>query len=391
MKIKSFLLAGVFIVLSLFFAAPMNAKAANFTIDKYEVNMKVTKDNTYQIKEHIEVNFKSKSHGIYRDIPLVNDVKREDGSSNRIVARVENLDCGDEEYESSREGNNLHVRLGDEDVEITGKYEYNISYNYVMGNDVLPNEDEFYFNVIGTGWETTISNVSFSIEMPETFDENNLGMSYGAYGESKLDGLYYSIDGNTIYGELDTSVALGAGEGVNVRLSLPEGYFIKVKHTPWMAYVGIVFAALAVIVAFLLWFVFGRDDQVVETVEFYPPDGLNSVELAFAYRGYVSSKDVVSMIVDLAQKGYIEIHQGPNKKDFTLIKRLEYNGMNKAEKLFMDGLFSSFDRVDKIDLEDSFYKTINSIKSEVNSRENKEKLFMRIPLIRAGFCGCCRY
>lgn len=314
MKIKSFLLAGVFIVLSLFFAAPMNAKAANFTIDKYEVNMKVTKDNTYQIKEHIEVNFKSKSHGIYRDIPLVNDVKREDGSSNRIVARVENLDCGDEEYESSREGNNLHVRLGDEDVEITGKYEYNISYNYVMGNDVLPNEDEFYFNVIGTGWETTISNVSFSIEMPETFDENNLGMSYGAYGESKLDGLYYSIDGNTIYGELDTSVALGAGEGVNVRLSLPEGYFIKVKHTPWMAYVGIVFAALAVIVAFLLWFVFGRDDQVVETVEFYPPDGLNSVELAFAYRGYASSKDVVSMIVDLAQKGYIEIHQGPNKK-----------------------------------------------------------------------------
>ena len=102
MKIKSFLLAGVFIVLSLFFAAPMNAKAANFTIDKYEVNMKVTKDNTYQIKEHIEVNFKSKSHGIYRDIPLVNDVKREDGSSNRIVARVENLDCGDEEYESSK-------------------------------------------------------------------------------------------------------------------------------------------------------------------------------------------------------------------------------------------------------------------------------------------------
>ena len=120
---------------------------------------------------------------------------------------------------------------------------------------------------------------------------------------------------------------------MNVRLSLPEGYFIKVKHTPWMAYVGIVFAALAVIVAFLLWFVFGRDDQVVETVEFYPPDGLNSVELAFAYRGYVSSKDVVSMIVDLAQKGYIEIHQGPNKKDFTLIKRLEYNGMNKAEKV----------------------------------------------------------
>ena len=58
-----------------------------------------------------------------------------------------------------------------------------------------------------------------------------------------------------------------------------------------------------------------------------------------------------------------------------LLRELEYNGTNKAEKLFMDGLFSSFNRVDKIDLEDSYYKTINSIKSEVNSRENKEKLF----------------
>ena len=57
----------------------------------------------------------------------------------------------------------------------------------------------------------------------------------------------------------------------------------------------------------------------------------------------------------------------------------------------MDGLFSFFNRVDKIDLEDSFYKTINSIKSESEFQENKEKLFMRIPLIRAGFCGCCRY
>lgn len=375
MKIKSFLFIGIMFIFSFFIAAPMNAKAANFTIKKYQVNMKVTKDNTYQIKEHIVVNFKTKSHGIYRDIPLVNDVKREDGSSNKIVARVENLDCADEEYELSREGDNLHIRLGDEDVEITGDKEYDISYYYVMGNDVLPNADEFYFNVIGTGWETCIANVSFSIEMPDTFDENNLGMSYGAYGESKLDGLYYGIDGNTIYGELDSSVVLKQKEGVNVRLLLPEGYFTKVKHTPWMAFVGIAIAVIAVIVAFLLWWIFGRDDPVIETVEFYPPDGLNSVELAFAYEGRATSKDVVSLVVYLAQRGYIEIQQGARKKDFVLVKKKDYDGVNKTEKIFMDGLFSTFDRVDKVDLEDSFYKTINAIKMEVNSRENKEKIF----------------
>ena len=33
------------------------------------------------------------------------------------------------------------------------------------------------------------------------------------------------------------------------------------------------------VIAILLWYKFGRDDQVIETVEFYPPEGLNSLEL----------------------------------------------------------------------------------------------------------------
>ena len=57
--------------------------------------------------------------------------------------------------------------------------------------------------------ETTISNVSFSIEMPETFDENNLECLMVLYGESKnwMDCIILLM-GNTIYGESDTSVAL---------------------------------------------------------------------------------------------------------------------------------------------------------------------------------------
>ena len=47
-----------------------------------------------------------------------------------------------------------------------------------MGNDVLPDMDEFYFNIIGPGWQdTTISNVTFTIQMPGAFDEENLGIT----------------------------------------------------------------------------------------------------------------------------------------------------------------------------------------------------------------------
>lgn len=370
---------GFFLLLLCFLAAPPGeAKAANFIIRKYDVSMKVTKQNTYRIEETILVNFSSLSHGIYRDIPLRNDIKRTDGSEDHIRAKVQNIHCGSEKYEISREGNNCQIKLGDEDKTVFGEKEYHISYDYVMGNDVLEDGDEFYFNVIGTNWETSIRNVSFCIEMPAEFDESKLGMTYGEYGSGTYEGLSYRLDGNTIYGELDSDIYLGYNEGVTVRLSLPEGYFERVETTPWLAYAALILGVLAIGIAFLLWWLYGRDDPVVETVEFYPPGGLNSVELAFVYNGSSNNKDVVSLIVYLAQRGYIEIREGTKKKPgkgFTLVRKKMYDGLNETERVFMEGLFAKGSEVTKKDLENSFYKTINKITSMVGCRKNREKIF----------------
>lgn len=371
--------AGLFMLFLCVLAAPPGeAKAANFIIDKYDVNMKVTKQNTYRIEETILVNFFSQSHGIYRDIPVESEIKRVDGSVNRIRAKIQNISCGSEEYEISREGENCRIKLGDEDKTIIGEKEYHISYDYVMGNDVREEEDELYFNVIGVNWETTIRNVSFRIEMPAEFDEGKLGMTYGRYGSGTYEGLSYRLEGNTIYGELDPDIRLGYHEGVTVRLSLPEGYFERTDETPWMAYAGLFLGVLAIGIAFLFWWLYGRDDPVVETVEFYPPGGLNSVELAFVYNGVSDNKDVVSLIVYLAQRGYIEIQEGTKKKPgkgFTLIRKKTYDGLNETERIFMEGLFAKGSEVTKKDLENSFYKTINKITAMVGCRKNKEKIF----------------
>lgn len=375
MNKKTVLFGILFLFVCLFVAPAVKADAANFTIEKYHVEMKVTKQNTYRMEETIAVHFSSYSHGIYRDIPVVNEVERADGSKDRTTAKVQNISCGGEEYKVSREGKSCRIRLGDEDNKIIGDKEYHISYDYVMGNDVLENEDEFYFNVIGTNWETSIHNVSFKIEMPDTFDESKLGMTYGSKGSESYDKLSYRLDGNTIYGELDPYVYLTPYEGVTVRLSLPEGYFERVEQTPWLAYIAIILGILSIVIAFLFWWMYGRDDPVVETVEFYPPDGLNSLETAFAYNGTSSSKDVVSLIVYLAQKGYIEIREGKGKKDFILVRKKMYDGFNEAERIFMEGLFAKGSEVTKSDLQNSFYKTIETITSMVNNRKNKEKIF----------------
>lgn len=358
-----------------FFCMPVisSQAASDFTIESYHVDMKVTKQNTYQITEKIDVFFHEQRHGIYRDIPLTNEVKRQDGSENRIQAKMENVFCS-EDYEISRESNMCRLKIGDADETIIGSKTYTISYDYIMGNDCLPNEDELYFNIIGTQWQTHIKNVTFAIHMPEEFDEKNLGMSYGSYGEANTDGLYYRIEDNTIYGELDPSIELQPYQGVNVRLVLPEGYYEQVDSFPVLPFVAIAIGGIALVLAFVFWYLYGRDDPVVETTEFYPPDGLNSLEMAFAYKGSVDNNDAVSLLICLAQKGYLKIREN-GKKDFQIEKVRDYDGNKESEKVFFQGLFSGRTIVTKSSLQNSFYKTINNVKAVVDNREEKRKIF----------------
>lgn len=369
---------GLLVFFLCFLCAPaMQAKAYDYTIDAYHVDMKVTKQNTYRITEQIKVNFNYSRHGIYRDIPLLNKIEREDGSSDRVMAKIENINCTDT-FSASREKidgrDYCRLQIGDKDKTISGEKMYTISYDYKMGNDVLAGNDELYYNIIGTGWTSPIRNVTFTIEMPETFDENKLGMSYGSYGNALLEGLTYRIDGNTIHGELDSYITLWPGQGVTVRLLLKEGYFDHVEEFPRLALFSIAIAIFGAILAFVLWYIYGRDDPVVETVEFYPPNGLNSLELAFAYKGSVDNEDAVSLLVYLAQKGYVQIRE-EGKRGFVIEKVKDYDGFNEAERIFFYGLFSHKNVVTKSDLKNSFYKTINKVKALVDNKANRKIIY----------------
>ncbi len=375
-----FLCCALFVLFLCLTPAQAQASAFAYDIENYDVSIRVTPQNTYEITEKLRVNFKEERHGIYRKIPLENEVERADGSTSITHARISDIDCGEDDYSTSRENDHLVIQIGDEDVTLTGLYDYTISYQYHMGNDVLPDIDEFYFNIIGSGWtDTTISNVTFTIQMPDSFDEENLGMSYGTYGSENYEDLYYYIEDNTIYGELDPSVTLGPRECVTVRLELPEGYFVKTDTTPWFAYIAMVLGILSIIAAFLMWWFIGRDDPVVETVEYHAPDGMNCLELAFAYKGNASNQDVIPLLIELARQGYLTI-SCENKKgtDFSItLIRSYYDGEKESERLFFNGLkkVATGPVIHKSDLKDKFYKTPEAILKTINTHENKTKLF----------------
>ena len=107
---------------------------------------------------------------------------------------------------------------------------------------------------------------------------------------------------------------MGNGKALTVRLTLPEGYFTGTNNNfDLIALVEMFISVIFVITAYALWRKYGKDDIAVETVEFYPPDKLNSAELGFIYKGYSDKKDIVSLLIYLANKGYLKIEEYEEK------------------------------------------------------------------------------
>lgn len=358
-----------------FFLFSLNCYANDYDITKYNVEIVVDEYNKYSIKENIDTYFNVSKHGIIRRLPLYNNIIRQDGSYEKNRVLISNVKVS-ENFDSSRENGNYVLKIGSAGSTIIGNHSYTISYDYDIGLDKNNKFDELYFNIVGTEWDTDISNVTFKITMPKEFDASKLGFSHGSYGESYTNDISYDVDGNVITGSFDGTLL--AGEGLNVRLELPDGYFIrKAVSTSLLECWYYVIPILGVIVAYLVWKKYGKDDQVVDVVSFYPPENMNSLDIAFAKKGSVNAKDAVSLLVYLASKGYIKIIEDEdNKKKFIIQKVKEYYGNNKEEELFFKGLFKSGkDIVSSKDLDEEFYSTVNSILYSKNKLVNKKQIF----------------
>lgn len=281
----------------------------DYVIDNYDINIIVNENNTFDITETITAYFNVSKHGIVRNIPLKNTITRLDGTSSTNRTQVTNVSV-DNKYTTSKENGNYKLQIGSANRTLTGKQKYIIKYTYNLGKDSMKDYDELYYNIIGNEWDTVIGNITFSITMPKDFDSNKLGFSSGNIGSTDNSKIKYNVTGNKITGNYNG--ILGVGQALTVRCELPEGYFVGAGlNINIMNYVLFLIPIIFLVIAILLWYKFGRDDQVIETVEFYPPEGLNSLDVGFLYKGKAENKDITSLLIFLANKGYLEIN---NKK-----------------------------------------------------------------------------
>lgn len=358
-----------------------NASYVPYYFTAYNVDININEDNSFDITEHISAYFNEQRHGIYRTIPTRNQVKRTDGTSHSVKAKIKNIKVS-ENCDVSIENGNYVLQIGDADTYVEGEHDYTVKYTYMLGEDQNNGFDELYYNIIGDGWDTYIQNVTFKITMPKEFDKSKLGFSIGNYGTVGTYDINYDVNDNIITGSVART--LQPNEAVTVRLELEDGYFYfnKALYNFKLALLVAV-PALLFIVVIILWSKFGKDKKAVQTVEFYPPNGMSSADIAFWQSGLIANNEKLTpLLIELANDGYIQIEEvetkSKKKSEFAITKLKDrYDGNDRAKEIFFNGLFKNGTRskIYKSDLEDDFYLTLNIIRELYNKPEKRHKVF----------------
>lgn len=357
------LMLAVAVLLTLF-CVPITAHADEaYDILSHDVHITVGENNVIDVIERLTLNFIQSRHGFYYELPTRGIIYRDTGST-KYNYHVYDFNVYGHKFKLSREGDFLVAKIGDPDKYVFGHVTYTISYKCNLGADGIEDFDEFYWNLLYCNYYNTIDSVSFVIEMPKGFDSEPY-ITLSRFGTADTSGVYWEKDGNTIRGYVLRNVY--GGEYLTARISLPEGYFVGATDSAaaWKNAILII-SGLSVLLAFVLWVRYGRDEKLFPTVEFYPPDGMTPAEAGYVIDGCVDDKDIVSLILYWADKGYLEIIE-KSKGDFELVKLKDLDNGKSFERPMFNKLFAKGDAVAVSSLKYTFYTTMSMTKTAVNN------------------------
>ena len=372
--------------------------AADYYIRDYEVSVEVGSNGVHHIEEYITVVFEGAHHGIVREIPV--DYRDYDG---KTLARVRNVSCS-EKYSTNYDNGYLVMQIGDANKTVTGTVEYTLTYDYDLGADFNEEFDEIYLNLIGNDWECPIELAVFHVIIPyferDEWDDyydfyeyvlENTRMSSGYYGSTRFDWdrgdayLNASLDGDD-YLSIDGYIwNLEPYEGITIHTGMPEGWYQGARE-PWdytgaMRYINPVVCILLLILAVVLWILYGRDNVPIIVARFEPPKGFSPLMVGYVADSTVDDKDIISMLFYWADEGLLSMEKKEDKKYiFTKLKDIEAYAIESGKdipapevKLF-NGFFKDCDVGDTIEFKDleknSFYQTI------IETKVKTKKYFM---------------
>jgi uncharacterized protein (TIGR04222 family) len=402
-------------------AAPAGAQSGERIVD-YDVAIDIGDDGVLTIVETIVYDFgTNRRHGILRDIPTR---LRYDDTYDRIypleVVRVRASADTPAGYQvESVEGGNTRIRVGDADVEITGRHTYELTYTVEAALNGFRDHDELYWNAIGTEWSAPIERASITVRAPARIEQVTC---FQGYEGSTLPCQRSSADG---HGARFAHSGLAPYNGVTIVVGLPKGAVPPpapvleerwslgraFEATPATVGVGGLLAVAAIGGVTMLVWRRGRDrrfrgsqvDQVMGNptgehqavplgeaddsapVEFAPPGDMRPGQMGTLIDEQANVLDVSATLVDLAVRGYLLIEEIPKegwfgKPDWRLI-RLEKpdDDLLTYERRLLDGVFRDATEVQISELKNTFVERLKGVQESLYADAVKRKWFSERP------------
>jgi uncharacterized membrane protein YgcG len=319
-------------------------------IASYRAQIEIHADASMTVVERIDADFGSlRKHGIIRDIPIEYDYE---GEGNRLykldVRRVVDSDGTPWQYDVSRDGGVASIKVGDPDVEVSGRQLFEVEYTVEGALNSFPDHDELYWNVTGGDWDVPIDEASAVVSMPGggitqvACFEGPLGSTDPCNHVSDDDGAGFVATQHLGVGqELTIVTALRKGAVAEPPLFFTEPEPNALERFFNYSAGRIALAALALFVGLgyvaIRYFRHGRDrvyrtmyyltndptervkplfyrDNVV--VEYTPPDEMTPAETGLILDEEIDVKDITATIVQMAVDGHLQITELPGKGFF---------------------------------------------------------------------------
>lgn len=319
----------------------------DYVINNYNVDITVDENKTLLIKESITATFTDYYKGIVRYIPIDESVGEIDENGNLTNTKNYKNTISDFvfDHDNSSSGMSLiktqtssgykFYYLGSYSNFI-GTKTFTFSYKLNPGDDRDTSKDSFYFNIVGTGWDTKIEKLNWTITFPSSTSNLDYYIYQGRIGQDAT-GQKATLNGNTIS---SSSTNLDYGEAVTLKIDFEEGYFSFNRSYLYDIILLTGFFVLLVLI-FVLFAKYRKKEIVVDVVEFSAPENLTPTEAGFVYDGAVQGKDLSSLLVYWADKGYLQIiDKGKNDAEFKKLKDLPENA-KIHEKIYFNSLFEN--------------------------------------------------
>jgi len=272
-----------------------------FEVSAYDMTALVGRDHSYTVEEKISVNIPDQLQKIEFAIPSGN-------------FRISDIEVENVQYEAKKASEASRIAITDAEKLSQGAHSYTIKYTIREYDDLDTSKDMFYFNVLLPEWKQPIGKVNIEVSFPDDFPFDDMQCYAGQFGVQDVNNKISFETGKSTHKVTISGEMIPENFGITLKAQLPEGYWKGEINGSWSIMAVTLIMAAVSLLLLILWFIGGRDPKVKKQTVTKPIEGLSPVELGYVFSSEIRLRDVLLMIIQFAQKGYLSISEYEPKR-----------------------------------------------------------------------------